>query len=219
MPDENTPPENQDKAPEMIGGKFKSVDELWTAYQESERTRNQYAEENDRMTRFIGMMDQAPAKTQEYPQQQVSDYQSMPAEGTVDLKTIDAIVDRKIAERVSREKSAAAESKRLEDKFFTDHPDLREHEELVLFHTAKYKAELGGRPVSVEKMMADVAARTTAHIKQIREGDRVPPHLEGGSRGERLTGPKPTKEPNEAERLQDFIAEDRKQKLKQIGKG
>lgn len=210
--DDNQAPENQDTPQDRIyGGKFKTPEELEAAYQESVRSQSHLSEENDRLSRYITLMDQPRrGESQEsYVPTQNGDEEEVPAH----VKTY---VEKAISEKTRR----LQEANDLESKFFADYPDLADERDLVLFHATTYRRELGGRYVSPDMVAGEVAKRTRAHLERIRKGTRSVPHVEGGSKG---TAPAKRQEQDESadenQRLRAYMVESRAKKLKQVQRG
>lgn len=210
MTDENTlAPENQDTPPEKLyGGKYKTPEELEAAYQESVRVQSQIAEENDRMQRYIALMDQPPAQPNN----------DVPPNGEED--EIPEPVKRYVHKQLTVREQKILESGKIEKLYFSKYPDHEGEQDLVLFHAMKFNQENAGRHIPVEKRVEEVGRRVQIHMDRIRKADKTPPHVEGGSSaGRPARGAAPKAPESEEERLRAFIAESKRQKNKTMGKG
>lgn len=211
MEPEKSAPENQDTPTneKLYGGKYKTPEELEQAYQEAERLKSQLAEENDRMSRYISLMDQPR------PEGTNTGNEYTPPEDEIPepvKKYIQATLDAR--------ETSYIRAQETERKFYEDNPDLVGHEDLVLLHATKVRSEPAGRRLTVQDAAKETARRVRTQIETIRRADRTVPHVEGGSSGERTTkrvAPEP--EMTEEQRLKVYLQETRSHKNKQLGRG
>lgn len=207
---QDTPP--NDNGQKLLAGKFKTPEELEAAYQEATRGFSQVSEENNRLNRYISLMDAAPPQSNGTP-------------GYVSVDQGEETEEAKFR-RIAREEANAVRAQvqqgaDLEKQFFEKYDDLKGQDKLVLICTTELRQELNsmGKRMPVPMFMEEVAARTRAELRKIRGDQNTPPHVQGGSQ----TGPNPprrgpSEELSEEQRTQDAINERRKLKLQRMSR-
>lgn len=207
MPNEPQDPATQDTPPKLYGGKFKTPEELEAAYQESVKSHSQIAEENDRMQRYIALMDrETPAPP-------------APDEPPVEEEEVPPVVKKYVERALTQKEIQIRKARELETEFFSKHKDLVGQDKLVLLHTQELRSDPTTRTMSMPQIMDEVAKRVRTHIEQIRQnGHEPPPRSTGGSHGEKPTATRNQAPASDADTLSDYMQEERERKTKQMAR-
>lgn len=224
MPDEKTP-ETQDTSEKLIFGKYKTQEEAENAFKEMERRQSDLSEQLDRTTRFLELTQIEKDKEPEMKDTPIDNL--LPVDENVDEniraylakvgETIKETVKNEVISTIGKALGERERQKTLEDKFYGLHPDLKGAKRLVDYIAYDLRQELGNRPINEEAAIAEVAKRTRSELERFKK--TTPPHLESSSNGEHnpTQKEKEFKLPSPEEALDEFIAEQRTRKAKQLG--